>query len=96
MLADAVEGSVRSLTEVTPTKIETTVHNMAIKRLQDGQFDECELTLKELSRIEEAISKSLTAHYHGRVAYPSATPAKPSQPQQQSDADEDEDEPENV
>jgi putative nucleotidyltransferase with HDIG domain len=96
MLADAVEGAVRSLTEVTPTKIETTVHNMAIKRLQDGQFDECELTLKELSRIEEAISKNLTAHYHGRVAYPSATPAKPSQPQQQSAAEEDEDEPDNV
>ena len=72
MLADAVEGAVRSLTEITPTKIETVVHNMAIKRLQDGQFDQCELTLKELSRIEESISKSLTAHYHGRVVYPSA------------------------
>jgi putative nucleotidyltransferase with HDIG domain len=96
MLADVVEGAVRSLTEVNPTKIETTVHNMAMKRLQDGQFDECELTLKELSRIEEALAKSLTAHYHGRVAYPSATPAKTSQPQQQSAAEEDEDEPENV
>jgi hypothetical protein len=71
MLADAVEGAVRSLAEVTPTKIETVVHNMAMKRLQDGQFDQCELTLKELSRIEEAISKSLAGHYHGRVAYPS-------------------------
>ncbi len=71
MLADGVEGAVRSLTEITPTKIETVVHNMAMKRLQDGQFDECELTLKELSKIEDAISKSLAGHYHGRVAYPS-------------------------
>jgi len=70
MLADSVEGAVRAQTEVTPTKIETVVHNMAMKRLQDGQFDECELTLKELSKIEEMLSKSLAAHYHGRVAYP--------------------------
>ena len=72
MLADAVEGSVRSLTEVTPTKIEIVVHNMAMRRLQDGQFDQCELTLRELSQIETSLSKSLAAHYHGRVAYPKA------------------------
>jgi putative nucleotidyltransferase with HDIG domain len=70
MLADSVEGAVRAQTEITPTKIETVVHNMAMKRLQDGQFDECELTLKELSKIEETLSKSFAAHYHGRVAYP--------------------------
>jgi len=70
MLADSVEGAVRAQTEITPTKIETVVHNMAMKRLQDGQFDECELTLKELSKIEETLSMSLAAHYHGRVAYP--------------------------
>ena len=77
MLADTVEGAVRALTEVTPTKIETVVHNMAMKRLQDGQFDECELTLRELSRIEDSLSKSLAAHYHGRIAYPK--PAEQSQ-----------------
>ncbi len=70
MLADTVEGVVRALTEITPTKIETVVHNMAMKRLQDGQFDECELTLRELSRIEDLLSKSLAAHHHGRIAYP--------------------------
>jgi membrane-associated HD superfamily phosphohydrolase len=42
-----------------------------MRRLQDGQFDECDLTLRELSRIEAAMSKSLAAHYHGRIAYPS-------------------------
>lgn len=70
MLADTVEGAVRALTEITPTKIEGVIHSMAMKRLQDGQFDECELTLKELSRIEESLSKSLAAHHHGRIAYP--------------------------
>jgi len=72
MLADAVEGAIRSLPEITPTKIETVVHNMAMKRLQDGQFDECDLSLRELSQIETNISKTLTAHYHGRIQYPTS------------------------
>ena len=80
MLADAVEGTVRSLNEAIPTRIEAAVHNMAMKRLQDGQFDECELSLRELSLIEASLAKSLAAHYHGRVAYPKAA----SEPKQSS------------
>ncbi|GAH04680.1 unnamed protein product [marine sediment metagenome] len=70
MLADTIEGAVRSLSEITPTKIEAVVHNMTMKRLQDGQFDECDLSLRQLHQIEASISKSLAAHYHGRIAYP--------------------------
>jgi hypothetical protein len=47
---------------------------MAMKRLQDGQFDECELSLRELSLIEASMAKTLAAHYHGRIAYPKLTP----------------------
>lgn len=72
MLADTVEGAVRSLPEITPTKIEAVVHNMAMRRLQDGQFDECDMSLRELSQIEASISKTLAAHYHSRIAYPKA------------------------
>jgi cyclic-di-AMP phosphodiesterase PgpH len=46
-----------------------------MKRLQDGQFDECDLSLRELSLIEASISKSLAAHYHGRIAYPTSLDA---------------------
>ncbi|MCK5000168.1 MAG: HDIG domain-containing protein [Anaerohalosphaera sp.] len=70
MIADGSESATRSLTDQTPTKIETLVHNMAMKRLQDGQLDECDLTLRELHLIEASISKSLAAHHHGRIAYP--------------------------
>jgi membrane-associated HD superfamily phosphohydrolase len=41
-----------------------------MKRLLDGQFDECGLTLEELQLVEESLVKSLTAVYHGRVKYP--------------------------
>jgi len=70
MMADAAESAARSLTDHTLAKVETLVHTIAMKRLQDGQFDECDLTLRELSLIEASLSKSLTAHHHGRIAYP--------------------------
>jgi putative nucleotidyltransferase with HDIG domain len=70
MLADAVEGACRTLVEPTPARIESLVHDIAMKRLLDGQFDACGLTLQELATIEDSLVKSLTAVYHGRVKYP--------------------------
>jgi len=70
MIADAVEGASRALSEPTPSRIERLVHEIAMRRLLDGQFDECGLTITELSRIEDSLTKSLTAMYHGRIKYP--------------------------
>ena len=71
MLADATESACRTLTDPAPARIEHLVHEIAMKRLLDGQFDECNLTLRELAVIEVSLVKSLTAVYHGRVKYPS-------------------------
>ena len=70
MLSDTTESAARSVSDLTPAKAELIVHNMAMKRLQDGQFDECDLTLRELSMIEASIAKTIAAHHHGRIAYP--------------------------
>ncbi|HOW19262.1 MAG TPA: HDIG domain-containing protein, partial [Phycisphaerae bacterium] len=70
MICDGVEGAVRALPEPTPGRIETTVHQIVMDRLNDGQFDDCDITLKDLSRVEEAVVKGLCAAYHGRIAYP--------------------------
>ena len=70
MLSDAVESASRTLTEPTPARIASLVHELAMKRLLDGQFDECGLTLEELGIVEQSLVKSLTAVYHGRVKYP--------------------------
>jgi putative nucleotidyltransferase with HDIG domain len=70
MLADVVESASRALVDPTPARIESLVHDLAMKRLLDGQFDECGLTLSELRIIEDSLVKSLTAVYHGRVKYP--------------------------
>jgi putative nucleotidyltransferase with HDIG domain len=70
MLADAVESASRVLVEPTPSRIESLVADISRKRLLDGQFDECGLTLEEVRKIGDSLVKSLTAVYHGRVKYP--------------------------
>jgi putative nucleotidyltransferase with HDIG domain len=72
MICDGCESVVRSIDEPTPGRIESAVHNMIMKRLMDGQFNECDLTLKQLSLIEERLIRTLVGVHHGRVAYPSS------------------------
>ena len=70
MVSDAVESASRTLSEPTPGRIEGLVRDLINKRLHDGQFDECGLTLREISEIRESLIKSLIGIYHGRVKYP--------------------------
>jgi putative nucleotidyltransferase with HDIG domain len=70
MLADAAESSSRALSEPTPASLAKLVHELVLKRLLDGQFEECGLTLTELHQIEENICKSLIALSHARIKYP--------------------------
>jgi len=75
MLADAVEGATRSLKDRTAGRIKTTVHDMVMKRLLDGQLDDSGLTMNDLNRIEEALTKTLLSVYHGRITYPGQSEA---------------------
>lgn len=70
MLADAVESATRSMADPTPSRIDQLVRRLAQKRLTDGQFDDCDLTLKELDAVGDSISKTVASIYHGRIAYP--------------------------
>jgi cyclic-di-AMP phosphodiesterase PgpH len=70
MLADTVESASRTLSEPTPASIENLVHKITMKKLLDGQFDECSLKLSEIHTIEESLIKSLIGIYHGRIKYP--------------------------
>ncbi|GMV97286.1 MAG: HDIG domain-containing protein [Phycisphaerae bacterium] len=76
MLCDGCESAVRALPEPTPGRIESVVHQVVMDRLNDGQFDECDITLRELKAVERSLVKSLAAIHHGRVRYPDkAAPA---------------------
>ena len=70
MLADGVEASVRSLSSRDEPAIRAMVARIIEERLSDGQFDECDLTLRDVERIKEAFVGQLLAMYHQRVAYP--------------------------
>ena len=71
MLSDAVESATRAMAEPTASRIEALVHELAMKRMTDGQFDECDLTMRELEQVERTLVKTLLGIYHGRIAYPS-------------------------
>lgn len=70
MLSDCVESASRALASPTPGSLRKLVRDMVMKRLLDGQFEECGLTLTELHQIEEALCKGLIALYHSRIKYP--------------------------
>ena len=70
MICDGVEGAVRALADPTVGRIESTVQHIIADRLADGQFDECDITLREIHQVEESLVKTLCGLYHGRVAYP--------------------------
>lgn len=72
MLADAVESTSRSLVGPTPSSLQKMVHDLLMRRLLDGQFEESGLTLTELHLIEESLAKSLSALFHARIKYPEA------------------------
>lgn len=69
-VADSVEAAVRSMKDPTPEKIKNLVHAIAQDKLQDGQFDECDLTIQELHTIEQVFCETLNGTFHSRIEYP--------------------------
>jgi len=70
MMADAVEAASRVLNDPTPTRITALVDRMINHIFLEGQLDECELTLKDISEIKKHFSYILTGILHKRVDYP--------------------------
>ncbi|MDG5470850.1 HD family phosphohydrolase [Jeotgalibacillus sp. ET6] len=69
-VADSVEAAVRSMKDPTSEKIKGLVQSIIQDRLQDGQFNECDLTLKELEIIKTAFCETLNGIFHSRIEYP--------------------------
>lgn len=69
-IADSVEAAVRSMPNPTPEKIESLVRNIIKDRLQDEQFSECDITLKELETVARSLCETLNGIFHSRIEYP--------------------------
>ncbi|MGD9420619.1 MAG: HD family phosphohydrolase [Verrucomicrobiota bacterium JB025] len=69
-LADSVESASRSLKKPTPGRIRTLIEDIFRSRLQDGQLDDCPLTVKELAIIKDSFAVTLRSMLHSRIDYP--------------------------
>ena len=91
MIADSVEAAARTVQEPTPTKLRNMIDMIITRIRDDGQLDECDITLRELKIVAESFVKAVMGIHHHRIAYPgydfnrSGTPAA-SVPNRAADA----------
>ncbi|MEH7334031.1 HD family phosphohydrolase [Neobacillus drentensis] len=69
-IADSVEAAVRSLSQPTPEIIESLVKKIVADRLQDGQLNECDITMKEIEIVSHTLCETLKGIFHSRIEYP--------------------------
>jgi hypothetical protein len=74
MICDAVESGVRSIKNPNEDRVREFVDKIVMNRSLDRQFDECNLTLKELDIIKEAVTRRVVTALHPRIAYPERKP----------------------
>jgi putative nucleotidyltransferase with HDIG domain len=75
MLADSIEATVKSLPKPTPKRIEDVVADTIRKKIEDGQFDECDLTMRDIHAAGQAIREALIGFLGPRIEYPEAPTA---------------------
>ncbi|WP_312473623.1 HD family phosphohydrolase [Neobacillus sp.] len=78
-IADSVEAAVRSLSQPTPELIESLVKKIVADRLQDGQLNECDITIKEIEIVSHTLCETLKGIFHSRIEYPEMTKKKVKQ-----------------
>lgn len=76
MVADAAEAACRSLADRSPENVDALVRSLIEERLDLDQFDDCDITMRELTVIRNTIVSQLTGVYHSRVEYPKLTISK--------------------
>lgn len=70
MMADAVEAASRALRQYDADSIDSLVENIIDIQADQHQFDNADITLKDISGIKKLFKKKLRSIYHVRVEYP--------------------------
>src|SRR5256886_1316813 len=90
MLSDSTEAAARAARDHSREAIEDLVERIVRQRLEEGQFDDCNLTLRDLTRIKQSFVTLLTGIYHPRIPYPpSGGEARPALGEARSSAGSD-------
>jgi putative nucleotidyltransferase with HDIG domain len=69
MLSDSAEAACRAIDDISSSKIRDIVEKIFKSKFEDGQFEECPITIKELNEIKESIATTLLGMYHARIPY---------------------------
>jgi cyclic-di-AMP phosphodiesterase PgpH len=78
MLSDSTEAAARAARDHSREAIEHLVERIIRQRLEEGQFDDCNLTLRDLTRIKQSFVTLLTGIYHPRIPYPPSGTTRPT------------------
>ncbi len=70
MIADGCEAAVRTLQDRSRANVDALVRKIVNDRMKLGQFEDCEITLKEINIIIHTVVNNLTGIYHSRIEYP--------------------------
>ena len=70
MLADVSEAACRTLDHPSVPRLEKFIAKLVKGKMESGQLDNCDLTLRELSVIQESFVTTLAGYYHSRIKYP--------------------------
>jgi hypothetical protein len=80
MICESIEAAVRSIKEPDIVKVEDMIDRITKNKLDDGQLDECPITLDELRRIKGTVNGNtgmlpiLRGIFHIRIEYPEEQP----------------------
>ncbi len=78
MLADSAEAVSRTLDDPKPSRLRSAIHKVVRDKFAAGQLDECDLTLKDLNKIEDSFVQRLLAVFHKRIEYPEKEVEQPA------------------
>lgn len=70
MMADAVEAASRSIKDPDSKKISDLVDNIIKSQMEGGQYDNADMTLREINKVKNLLAKRLMSIYHVRIEYP--------------------------
>lgn len=70
MLCDTLEAASRTLKDYTPHSISSLVEGVVKSKMDAGQFEEADITLKDLNTIKSVMKDYIQQIHHARVVYP--------------------------
>ena len=76
MLCDSSEAAIRSMNDPDPERVDALLRKIIADRIADGQFNDCDISLRDLDKIRQTIVGSFGGQFHKRLVYPDGSSSK--------------------